>query len=115
MPIDVRSPQVRRVPEHWLRGAPGPRKREPDTARVCACREGFTLIEAAVVLLLLGASAALALPSMRSGLDGMRAAAAARHVAALARSIRVSTRGPLPPPCTRRAWRSCIALSVESQ
>lgn len=91
MPIGVRSRQVRRVPGHCLRGAPGPLKREPDTApaRVCACPEGFTLIEAAVVLLLLGASAALALPSMRSGLDGMRAAAAARHVAAQARSIRV--------------------------
>ena len=91
MPTGVRSRQGGRAPEPCLRGAPGPRKREPDTARAreCAHPEGFTLIEAAVVLLLLGASAALALPSMRSGLDGMRAAGAARHVAALARSIRV--------------------------
>ena len=41
------------------------------------------------MLLLLGASAALALPSMRSGLDGMRGVAAAGHFAALAQSIRV--------------------------
>ena len=41
------------------------------------------------MLLLLGISAALALPSMRTGLDGMRAAAAARHLAALVQSTRV--------------------------
>ena len=41
------------------------------------------------MLVLLGVSAALALPSMRSGLDGLRAAAAARHLAALVQSTRV--------------------------
>ena len=41
------------------------------------------------MLVLLGVSAALALPSMRSGLDGLRAAAAARHLAALIQSTRV--------------------------
>ncbi len=50
---------------------------------------GFTLVEAGVVLLLLGVSAALALPSMRVGLDGMRGAAAARHLAARVQSVRV--------------------------
>ena len=50
---------------------------------------GFSLVEVAVVLLLLGVSAAVALPSMRTGLDGMRAAAAARHLAALVQSTRV--------------------------
>jgi len=60
-------------------------------SRACerARTAGFTLVEASVVLVLLGVSAALALPSMRSGLDGMRAAAAARHLAALAQSTRV--------------------------
>ncbi len=41
------------------------------------------------MLLLLGVSAALALPSMQSGLEGIRTAAAARHLAALAQSTRV--------------------------
>lgn len=41
------------------------------------------------MLVLLGVSAALALPSMRPGLDGVRAAAAARHLGALAQSTRV--------------------------
>ena len=41
------------------------------------------------MLVLLGVSAALALPSMRTGLDGLRAAAAARHLAALIQSTRV--------------------------
>ncbi len=41
------------------------------------------------MLLLLGISAALAVPSMRTGLDGMRGVAAARHLAALAQSARV--------------------------
>ncbi len=41
------------------------------------------------MLVLLGIAAALALPSMRTGLDGMRAVAAARHLAALAQSMRV--------------------------
>ena len=50
---------------------------------------GFTLVEAGVVLVLLGVAAALALPSMRSGLDGLRAVGAARHLAALIQSTRV--------------------------
>ena len=50
---------------------------------------GFSLVEVAVVLLLLGVWAAMALPSMRTGLDGLRAAAAARHLAALVQSTRV--------------------------
>lgn len=41
------------------------------------------------MLVLLGVSAAIALPSMRSGLDGLRAAAAARHLAGLIQSSRV--------------------------
>lgn len=41
------------------------------------------------MLLLLGVSAAVALPSLRTGLAGMRAAAAARHLAARVQSTRV--------------------------
>ena len=54
-----------------------------------ASSAGFSLVEASVVLLLLGVSAAVALPSLRTGLDGMRADAAARHLAALVQSTRV--------------------------
>ena len=91
MPANVRSPSFARAPELGLRGA----RRRRDGRRGAVRRDGpvhpagFTLVEAGVVLLLLGVSAALAVPSMRSGLDGMRAAAAARHLAALAQSIRV--------------------------
>ena len=59
-------------------------KREPRPVQA-----GFSLIEAAVVLLLLGVSAAITLPAMRTGLDRMRAAAAARHLAARVQSTRV--------------------------
>ena len=92
MPANVRSRTVvRRVPGSCLRGAPGNGRREPGPTRADgpAHPAGFTLIEASVVLLLLGVSAALALPSMRTGLDGLRGAAAARHLAALAQSTRV--------------------------
>ncbi len=92
MPANVHSRTVvRRVPESCLRGAPANGEREPEPTRADepAHAAGFTLIEAGVVLLLLGVSAALALPSMRSGLDGLRGAAAARHLAALAQSTRV--------------------------
>lgn len=91
MPADVRSRPVRRVPGNCLRDAPesGQRGPRPAPAEEPARDAGFTLVEAGVVLLLLGVSAALALPSMRSGLDGMRGAAAARHLAALVQSVRV--------------------------
>ena len=65
-------------------GETNPEPRHPPTGGA-----GFSLVEVAVVLLLLGVSAAVALPSMRTGLDGMRAAAAARHLAALVQSTRV--------------------------
>ncbi len=92
MPANVHSRTVvRRAPGPCPRGAPGSGKRSPGPARADkrARTAGFTLIEASVVLLLLGVSAALALPSMRLGLDGIRGAAAARHLAALAQSTRV--------------------------
>lgn len=88
MPARVRSPACGRVPEPGLRDAPAGRSggaRGAGSARAA----GFSLVEACVVLLLLGIAAALALPSMRTGLDGMRGAAAARHLAALAQSTRV--------------------------
>ena len=87
----VRSDSVRRVPGLRLRGASVRPRRRSGRARVRGAVRiaGFTLIEASVALLLLGVSAALALPSMRSGLDGMRGVAAARHFAALAHSTRV--------------------------
>ena len=92
MPANVHSRTVvRRAPGPGLRGASGNGKRGPEPVRADkrAPAAGFTLIEAGVVLLLLGVSAALALPSMRSGLDGIRGAAAARRLAALAQSTRV--------------------------
>lgn len=91
MPANVRSRPVRRVPGQCPRGAPesGERGSRPAGAEESARAAGFTLVEAGVVLLLLGVSAALALPSMRAGLDGMRATAAARHLAALVQSTRV--------------------------
>ena len=92
MAADARSrPVARRVPGPCLRGAPrrGRCRGGPTAADEPARAAGFTLIEAGVVLLLLAVSAAVALPSMRSGFDGLRGAAAARHLAALFRSARV--------------------------
>ena len=91
MPANVRSSCIRCVPETSLRDAPErPRRRR---GRACADllvrTAGFSLVEAGVVLSLLGIAAALALPSMRTGLDGQRGVAAARHLAALAQSARV--------------------------
>ena len=91
MPANVRSSRVRRVPETGLRGAPA--RPAGRSGRVRADRPvraaGFSLVELSVVLLLLGVSATLALPSIRTGLDGMRGVAAARYLAALAQSTRV--------------------------
>ncbi len=91
MPASVRSRACRRAPGHRPRGARVPRNRfgpvHADDRPVRAA--GFTLVEAGVVLVLLGVAAALALPSVRSRVDGLRAVAAARHLAALIQSTRV--------------------------
>ncbi len=91
MPASVRSSRVRCVPETVLRGATGQPGRR--SGRACAGRSvrasGFSLVEASVVLLLLGITATLSLPAMRTGLDRLQGVAAARHLAALAQSARV--------------------------
>ena len=88
MPAAVRSLVSGCVPGLRGRGAPfGPGRWT--RARRAAPSRGFSLVEAVVVLLLFGVSAAVALPSLRTGLTGMRAAAAARHLAALVQSTRV--------------------------
>ncbi len=91
MPASVRSAHVRCVPEIRIRDATDPLRQE--SGRVCADwpagAAGFSLVEASVVLLLLGITAMLSFPAMLTGLDRLQGVAAARHLAALAQSARV--------------------------
>ena len=83
MPAPATSARGRRVLEEALQGAPDPCPPSASGVR------GFSLLELVLVLGLLALTAAIAVPSILGGLDGARAVAAARHVAALARLTRV--------------------------
>ena len=91
MTVSVRSFVSGCVPGRRLRDAPGRPGAGRSGARAgrSARSDGFSLVEAGVVLLLLGVSAAVGLSSLRTGLGGMRVASAARHLAALVQSTRV--------------------------